>query len=100
MVPKVNQRPIRKSCLVVDKLVRMEEQQIRPENELSPFSPDDKRRPYLAQKGFFGLVWWAPSICQAIKCIQEFLWESGQVETAFNQDQYCDIFMWWLIQMK
>lgn len=48
MVPKVNQRPIRKSCLVVDKLVRMKEQQIRPENELSPFSPDDKRRPYLA----------------------------------------------------
>lgn len=56
MVPKVNQRPIRKSCLVVDKLVRMEEQQIRPENELSPFSPDDKR-PYLASLVLCGEHW-------------------------------------------
>lgn len=59
MVPKVNQSPIRKSFLVDDMLVRMKEQQVRPEDEFSLFSPDDKKRPYLVQKGFFGLVRWA-----------------------------------------
>lgn len=100
MVPKVNQSPIRKSCLVDDMLVRMEEQQIRPEDEFSLSSPDDKRRPYLVQRGFFGLVWWTLSIYQAVKCIQEFPWESGQVGTTFNQNWYCDVSMWWLIQTE